>query len=268
MRALGLIILLFMAACAARHDLPQTQVTNPYQARAEALARSGVDALGREQWKRAQMLFGKSLQAATLADNASLISLVWYNLGRARAGDGNTSGAQAAYAQSIRQAGNAQDTVSRQRAYLALALLDGRNLAQSKESASDDLLRVPDSFPIDVHLAAARLACLRHKSELARHAYGRVLAKAGQDRSGLIYAARAHLGLARLLSADGGHDSAVDAQQHLERAFKLIYRAGEPRLILQALNLAAEMEADPARRAQWLQRAEAVQQALHKAHAE
>jgi tetratricopeptide (TPR) repeat protein len=265
-----LIVLLLMTSCAARHESPQVQATNPYQVRAEGLARSGVDALGREQWERAQMLFEKSLQAATLADNQRLMSLAWYNLGRARAAGGDINQARQAFIQAIRQADEAQDAVSRQRAGLALALLDGPASPAGNEPASIDLLRVPDAFPVDVHLAAARLAYLKHQPELARHAYGRVLEKAGQDRSGLTYAARAHLGLTQLVREQAAKDGAGDdaAWKHLNQALDLLRRSGEPRLMLKALYLAAEMEANPVRRQQWLQRAKAVQQALQKTHKE
>jgi len=271
-RAFGLCLLLLVTACAVHKEVQSSPaVTNPYQARAEALARSGVDALGRGKWSAAQMLFGKSLQAATLADDERMISLAWYNLGRARAGGGDASGARSAYQQSMRQAGKAHDRVSFRRAGLALALMDQARTSDSSGQEKvpvEDLLDVPDSFPVDIHLAAARLAWLRGKPELARQAYGRVLVMAGPDRSGLIYAARAHLGLARLSSGETGPDSAAAAHRHLDRAFELVHRAGEPQLMLQALNLAADMEADPARRQQWLQRAEALRRALKEAHAE
>jgi len=269
-RALGLIILLLMTACAAKHELPQTQVTNPYQTRAEGLARAGVHALDREQWVRAQMLFEKSLQAATLADDQRLMSLALYNLGRAQAVRGDAKAARTAFQQAIQQADVIQDRVSMKRAGLALALLDERDLSVPKNSGNGELLRVPDSFPIDVHLAAARLAEIRHQSELAQHAYGRVLEMAGQDRSGLIYAARAHLGLVELARSEAGPGEAVkgSAWKHLNQAISLLRHAGGPRLMLQALNLAAEMESEPVRRQQWQQRAAAVRQALQKARSE
>jgi len=263
-------MLLLMTACAAKHELPQTQVTNPYMARAEGLARAGVHALDREQWNRAQMLFEKSLQAATLADDQRLISLAWYNLGRAQAVRGDMKAARTAFQQAIRQADAIQDRVSMKRAGLALALLDERDLSEPKAPAGDDLLRVPDSFPIDVHLAAARLAETRHQSEQAQRAYGRVLEMAGQDRSGLTYAARAHLGLVELAHSQTASDEVAKnlAWKHLNQAIGLLRRTGGPRLMLKALNLAAEMETDPARQQQWQQRASAVQQALQKARSE
>jgi len=264
------LFLLLLSACVGRHEPQQAEVTNPYQVRAEGLARSGVDALGREQWKRAHMLFEKSLQAATLADDQRLISLAWYNLGRARGAGGNAEEARAAFLQAMRQADEAQDAISRQRAGLALALLDEHDPAAGKVPAGADLLRVPDSFPVDVHLAAARLAYLKHQPELARHAYGRVLEMAGQDRSGLTYAARAHLGLSELArdqaALDGSSEDA--AWKHLNQALDFLHRSGEPRLMLKALNLAADFETNPARRQQWLQRGKAVQQALQKMHIE
>jgi len=269
-KAFGLMILLLVTACAAKHELPQTQVTNPYQVRAEGLARAGVDALDREQWNRAQTLFEKSLQAATLADDQRLMSLAWYNLGRARAVKGDAEAARTAFQQAILQADAIQDVVSMKRAALALALLEERGPSENKEPASTDLLRVPDSYPIDIHLAAARLADIRQEYRLAQYAYGRVLEMAGQDRSGLTYAARAHLGLVESARSEAAPDGLVkdSAWRHLNQAIGLLRRVGRPRLMLHALNLAAEMETDPARRQQWQQRAAAVQQALLKVRGE
>jgi len=260
-----------LSACAGPHKAQQLEVTNPYQVRAEGLARSGVDALSREQWKSAQMLFEKSLQAATLADDNRLMSLGWYNLGRARAADGKVREASAAYQQAILQAEKAKDAVSRQRAALALALL--QQPEGSDAAVADSLLNVPESFPVDVHLAAARLAYLRHQPDMANKAYGMVLNKAGQDRAGLIYAARAHLGLAKILRGEEVHAKGATAEthpawKHLHQALDLLHRAGEPRLMLQALNFAAEIEVDPVRRGQWTQRAAAVERALREAHTE
>jgi tetratricopeptide (TPR) repeat protein len=258
-----------MAACVKHQEPIPPQVTNPYQARAEGLARSGVAALDRGQWKTAQTMFAKSLQAATLADDGRMIALAWYNLGRARAGGGDLPGARAAYQQSRRQAEKVQDAVNRQRAALALALLEHGMPREGQGDVQEDaLLVVPASFPVDVHLAAARLAWLRGKSDLARKAYSRVLAMAGPGRYGRIYAARAHLGLARLIAAESGQDAITAARRHLDQAIELIHRAGEPRLMLQALQLAADMEPDPALRQAWQQRAAAVRKALHEARSE
>ena len=269
MRIFALCVLLLMVACVKHHEPMPEQVTNPYQARAEGLARSGVAALGREQWKTARMMFAKSLQAATLADDGRMIALAWYNLGRARAGGGDVQGARLAYQQSRQQAEKAQDAVNQQRAALALALLEHGMPSDGKGGGQEDaLLVVPASFPVDVHLAAARLAWLRGKFELARKAYSQVLAMAGPDRYGRIYAARAHLGLARLMAAESGQDAATAAHRHLDQAIKLIHRAGEPRLMLQALQLAADMETDPALRQLWQQRAAAVRKALHEVRTE
>jgi len=269
-RLFGLIALLLLAACAHRVDAPQQQVNNPWQKQAESLARTGLGAMDREQWSVAGMMFEKSLQAATLANDDQLIALGWYNLGRARASAGHTSTARHAYLQAVRQADAAGDAVNSRRAGLALAMLNQSTQHGEGLPHADDLLEVPADFPVDVHLAAARLAMLRGEAGVARQAYDRVLGMAGKDRSGLLYAARAHLGMAELeyqlvsrqADAQGGSSA---AWLHLNKAMQLLNRAGQPRLMLQAVNLAAVLETDAARRLAWQQRAEALRSALQAA---
>jgi tetratricopeptide (TPR) repeat protein len=258
----SVLILMLLTACAAHRETVRESIPNPWQSKAEDLTRSGVNALDKGQWKNAQGLFEQSLQAATLTDDEQLMSLDWYNLGQAHVAGGNGQAARAAYRQAILLADGVKDAVGRQRAALALALLEEGAAVQDKaEDVSADavLLKVPDYFPVDIHLAAARLATIRHQPDLARLAYDRVLRMAGKDRSGMLYSARAHLGLAELASAD---HSTADARKHLGMALNLLHRTGEPRLMLQALDMAANAEPDPTRRQQWLERASAVRRIL------
>jgi len=280
LRATGLIVLLLLAACAHRSEAPSVQVNNPWQKKAESLARSGLGAMDRGQWSVAGMMFERSLQAATLASDDQLIALGWYNLGRARASAGNIASARHAYLQAVRQADAAGDAVNSRRAGLALAMLNQAMPGGENQPHVDALLDVPAAFPVDIHLAAARLAMLRGQAGAAREFYARVLGMAGKDRAGLLYAARAHLGLAELESqavsrqtvAPQAVSRQTDSQSgnaaawlHLNRAMDLLGRAGQPRLMLQAVNLAADLETDTRSRLAWQQRAEALRSALHKA---
>jgi len=271
MRLLSLCLMLLVSACSAHHQVVQGPVVNPYRAQAEALARSGVDALGMGRWQSAQRLFEKSLRSASLTGDSKLMALAWYNLGRAREAGGDVPGAREAFVHAMQLSGQAQEAVNRQRAALALALLERRNGVQlagrgtqpyTSMANEDRLLVVPKSFPIDIHLAAAQLAALRDRPRAARKAYASVLDMAGKDRSGLIYAARARLGLATI---DGTSDR-DEARRQVRLAVALLERAGEPRLMVQALRMAAAYESDPASRTRWLQRADAVKQAWREAH--
>ncbi|MDQ6965575.1 MAG: hypothetical protein Q9M23_01475, partial [Mariprofundaceae bacterium] len=249
------------------------QVNNPWQKKAESLTRSGLGAMDKGQWSVAGMMFERSLQAATLASDDQLIALGWYNLGRARASAGNLALARRAYLQAVRQADSTDDAVNSRRAGLAIAMLNQALPGGKNQPFADALLDVPATFPIDIHLAAARLAMLRGQAGMARESYARVLGMAGKDRSGLLYAARAHLGLAELeyqtffRQANSQRENAA-AWQNLNKAMDLLSRAGQPRLMLQVVNLAVALETDADRRLAWQQRAEALRRALHTASAD
>ncbi len=255
--------MILLTACAAHRETVEETTPNPWQTKAEDLTRAGVNALDRGQWKSAQILFEQSLQSATLADDQRLMSLDWYNLGQTHHAAGHDQQARTAYLRAIRLAEAAGDPVGRMRASISLALIEqgaaARNNAED-ESSADSLLKVPNSFPVDIHLAAARLATIRHRPRQARLAYMQVLHLSGKDRSGMLYAARAQLGLAELASAD---HATAKASRHIGTALKLLHRAGEPRLLLQALEMTASVETDPTLRQQWLARADTVRQALH-----
>lgn len=267
MRA-SVLLLMLLAACVAHRETVHESIPNPWRSKAEDLTRAGVHALERGQWKSAQRRFEQSLQAATLTDDEQLMSLDWYNLGQAHVAGGDLQAARTAYRRAVQLAEDAQDAVGRRRAVLALALLDAGAAARNnteEASADDALLKVPDSFPVDIHLAAARLANLRHRPDLARSAYEKVLNMAGKDRSSMLYAARAQLGLAELALAN---HATSKARKHIGIALNLLRRAGKPQLMLRALDMAAKIETDPTRRQQWLKRANAVRRILGNMPAE
>jgi len=262
MRLAVLLVLLALSACASRMPAPEVQVNNPWQANAESLARSGVDAMEREKWGFARVMFERSLQAATLAGDEKLMALGHYNLGRAQTAGGDAAAARQSYRQAIRQADSAGDAVNARRAALALAMLEDGD-AQASEAQLD----VPVAFPIDIHLAAARLAVLRGRENAARQSYARVLGMAGKDRNGLLYAARAHLGMAELEYAADSQGGNAAAWAHLNTSLGLLRRAGQPRLMLQAVKLAAKLESEPVRRQMWQQRARALENILQRSAA-
>lgn len=256
MRFLAVVCMMLLSACAPRHAPEQPRVDNPWQMKAESLARSGVAAMDRERWGLARSMFERSLQAATLAGDRQLMALDWYNLGRAKAAGGDVDAARRAYERAAEQAGESGDAVNEMRASLALALLQSGDIPNP-----GGMPEVPAAYPIDIHLAAARLAALRGRADAARRAYAQVLGKAGKDRTGLLYAARAHLGLAEL-------EAGGDAWPHLNAAMALLRRAGQPHLMLRALHLAASLETDAERRRAWEQRQEMLRKALDASHAE
>jgi len=251
--AVAAVLMLLAAGCAGHQTPQKVEVRNPYIEKATLLNKNGVAALQQRHPARASRLFNAALQAATLADDAHWMALSGYNLGRALAAAGDKAAAQLAYQMAIKQAEASGDSVNLMRVRLALALLGGE-IADSLPVQS-----VADDFPIDIQLAAGQLAGLRNQQDMARHAYARVLALAGEDRAGLLYAARAHLGLAGLARQAG--DMQI-AQAQVTTALALLHRAGAPLLTAKALRFAAKLEKDPSRRRVLLQRAEDISRAL------
>jgi len=254
--AVAAIILLLATGCAGHQTPQKAEVRNPYVEKAELLNKNGVFALQQQHPARASKLFSSALQAATLADDAHWMALSGYNLGRAQAAAGDKAAAQRAYQTAIKQAEASGDSVNLMRVRLALALLDG------KFGDGVALQAVADTFPIDIHLAAGQLAALQDRQDVARHAYARVLALAGADRAGLLYAARAHLGLAGLARKSG---DIFLAQNEVTTALGLLHRAGAPLLTAKALRFAAGLEKDSLRRRELLQRARDISRALNEA---
>ena len=244
--------LLFIAAgCAAHHADPVENMRNPLLEKAERLNAAGVGALQQHRFARAAALFRQAAHAATLADNAHWLSLSWYNAGRALEADGDISAARNAYRQAMRLSGD--DAVNRMRARLALSA-DG-----------DAPLIVPDAFPADVHLAAGERALRHGRDEAAQHAFVRVLKKAGKGRRGLIYAARAHLGLAELRLKS---DEKGAADRHVHQALDLLHRAGAPALTAHALRLAARLAGSAGERQRLNARARRIMRAMQAANPE
>ncbi|MDX8391579.1 MAG: hypothetical protein R8K53_03300 [Mariprofundaceae bacterium] len=250
----GLVaLMLFMAGCAGHHAVQQEAAHNPYVEKAEQLNKNGVAALQKSHPAKAGRLFAAARQAATLADDASWIALSGYNMGRAYAAEGDNAAAETAYQKAMQAATAAGDGINLMRIRLALALLGsdvGDKLA---------VQFVADDFPIDVHLAAGQLAVMQDRQDIAQHAYARVLALAGEDRAGLLYSARAHLGLADLARAS---DDVQMARAEGRLALALLHRAGAPELTAQALRFIAGLEKDLPRRRALLQRSENISHLL------
>ncbi|MDQ6986995.1 MAG: hypothetical protein Q9M25_04235 [Mariprofundaceae bacterium] len=249
------ILLLLATGCAGHHAPQKAEVRNPYIEKAELLNKNGVFALRQRHPARASRLFSAALQAATLADDAHWMALSGYNLGRAQAAAGDKAAAQLAYQMAIKQAEASADPVNLMRARLALALLGG------EFGDGVALQSVAADFPIDIHLAAGQLAALRDRQDMAQHAYARVLALAGEDRAGLLYAARARLGLAGLARKSG---DIYLAQSEVRTVLSLLHRAGAPLLTATALRFAAGLEKDSPRRRVLLQRAEDISRVLNE----
>ncbi len=251
--AVAAVLMLLLAGCAGHHAPQKAELRNPYIEKATLLNKNGVAALQQRHPVRASRLFSAALQAATLADDAHAMALSGYNLGRALAAAGDKAAAQLAYRMAIKQAEASGDSVNLMRVRLALALLSG------EFGDYVPVQSVADDFPIDIQLAAGQLAALRNQQDMARHAYARVLALAGEDRAGLLYAVRAHLGLAGL-AQQTADEKMVRAQ--VTTALSLLHRAGAPLLTAKALRFAAGLEKDLSRRRALLQRAEGIARAL------
>ncbi len=252
-RTVGLILALLIGACGARHA-PEQAVENPYLRQAQSLSRAGMDAMWRERWAHAADEFGRALKAAQLTADERLAAREWYNLGSAHAAMGRVDEAAEDFRQAERLARELNDAEHAMRARLARALL----------SASDDWhpANVPAGFGPDVHLAAARLAERQGRTQVAQEEYGRVLKRADQSRTGLLYRGRAQLGLARLARAGG--DAAL-ARRHADAAVALFRQVGAPRFIAHALLLSATLPGDDALRQRQARKAWLIYQALEDA---
>ncbi len=251
-------MMILLTGCAGHHVSQGVQVNNPHIEKARRLNRSGVVMLGQQHPVRASSFFGEAIKAATLADNAHWVALSWYNLGRARAteNDKNTEndkdGARHAYQKAMAVAEAAGDAVNVMRARLALALLD------DDVQDMDGLMAVDKTFPVDVQLAAGQLAAEYDLTIVSEQAFERVLVLSGKDRAGLLYAARAHLGLAGLAMAT----DAVVAARQTKSALVLLHKIGAPRLMKQALQLAAKLEPDAQKKQSLMQRVDDISYAM------
>jgi len=250
-----IVSLLLMSGCAGHHVQQEMQISNPYIEKAIRLNHSGVMMLAKRHPVRAGGMFRAAIKSATLADDAHWMALSWYNFGRAQAEFNDNKGARKAYGKVVQLAETAGDRVNEMRARLALALLGG-------EKRRDDervLAAVDKSFPVDVQLAAGQLAAKFRLQKSSRQAFEQVLLLAGQNRTGLLYAARARLGLAGLDIAANDMDAAAG---QINRALVLLHQAGSPELLKQALQLAARIQTDVRKKQRLMQRIDDISQAM------
>jgi len=250
-----IVALLLMTGCAGHHVQQDVRIRNPYIEKAMRLNNTGVMMLAKQHPVRADRMFGEAVKAAALADNAHWMALSWYNFGRAQATLNDKDGARQAYIKAAQLAANVGDTVNSMRARLALALLGGGM------PDVQVLVVIDKAFPIDVQLAAGQLAAKYRLRNNSRQAFERVLLLAGQDRAGLLYAARAQLGLAGL---DIAADDAVAAAKQTKNALALLHQAGAPELLKQALQLAASLEPDVQKKQQLIQRVDNISHAMQQ----
>jgi len=248
-----LVVTALLAACGGgpRNTVDEA-VRNPYVKRAKTLTDAGVSAMQRERWDYARNVFERALKAAQLTDDPRLVAKEWYNLGTAHAALGRYQKALRDFSEAQAVAERANDPVITIRARLARALLPG----QINDWQPDVFTT---KYPVDVHLAAARLAQKQARQDVAKQEYNFVLKKSGNSRLGLLYRAKAHLGMA-LLAREG--QDMESAKQEVEEALGLLREVGSPRLIAHALLFYGKLELAADDRRGSLQRALVIYQTL------
>lgn len=249
----GWLLLLGLAACGGRTQAPV--IENPYEGLMQELTTNGVLAMQRERWVAAEHAFVRALQAAQLTADPTLIAHAWYNLGMAYVAQGRLQEGDRALLQAEGMARRHQITREYERARLNRALLAARRGESTWQPATFSRQQ-----PVDIHLAAARLADLQGRLATAEEEYGLVLSLADAKRaSGLRYRAEAHMGLALLAQARNERD---EARRHVDAALELCRQAGVPRVAAHALMLRAELAESAAERQDSLERARGVYHAL------
>lgn len=237
---LALLLVTVMASCGGGHRKPVV-VENPYTSQAQDFINNGKIAMQQERWQAAEGSFSRALLAAQLADDTSLVSQSWYNIGAARAAMGLQLQAEDAYNRTIRLAERRKHDVMQMRARLALILLRLR----SNMPAPDFMLNALHSrkhWPADVYLQAARIMQLQKQPEQAKNAYGVVLNIKGESGTILKMKAEAHMGLALLAKAAG---NIVEAHSQAEKTLELCHRIGAARLTAHALLLKGQLPGEP-----------------------
>jgi tetratricopeptide (TPR) repeat protein len=233
---LVLMLTTAIASCGGGHRKPVV-VENPYTSRVQDLTNNGKIAMQQENWQAAERSFLRALQAAQLADNTSLVSQSWYNLGVARAAMGLRLEAEDAYSRAIRLAGRHKHDVMRMRARLALTLLNLRSNTLASDFSLDELLS-RKHWPADIYLQAARIMQLQQQPAQAKNAYDVVLNLKGKGRTVLKMKAEAHMGLALLAKSAG---EIVEAKNHADITLALCHRIGAARLTAHALLLKGQL---------------------------
>lgn len=246
------LLSLLLTACGGRTQAPV--IENPYVIQMEELTDNGVVAMRRERWTAAEHSFTRALQAAQLAADPALIAHAWYNLAMAYAAQGRLEEADGALQQAEAQATRHHLPVELARARLNRALLAERGGRKGWR---------PESFsrhmPVDIHMAAARLADLQGRYATAKDEYRLVLALAGKGSAAMRYRAEAHLGLALLALQQKDQKEAL-AQS--DQSLSLCRQVGAPRLAAHALMLRADLVSAPAEREDSLERARNIYHVL------
>lgn len=249
-----LATLLLLTACGGGSREPT--VENPYESLMQELTSNGVLAMQRERWEAAEHSFVRALQAAQLTADPALIAHAWYNLGIAYMAEGRMKEADQALHQAEGLAKRHQLPAEYERARLNRALLAARQGKPAWKPAA-----FSRKMPVDIHLAAARLADLQQRNGVAEEEYQLVLSEAdGKSAGGLRYRAQAEMGLALLALRQGQRDV---ARQHGEKALQYCRKVGVPRLAAHALMLQADLAESSAERQDKLERARGIYQALN-----
>ncbi len=254
------VFVALLSACAGgAHKAVDEPVQNPYIKRAKTLTDAGIFAMQRERWEYARNVFERALKEAQLADNPRLVAQQWYNMGTANAAAKHNGEALHDFSEARVVAERAGDQTGLARARLAWMLLTIRT---AKKPDNENMWQ-PDVFamdyPVDVHLAAARLAQKQQRRHVAKQEYGIVLKKSGKFRPGLLSRGQAHLGLAMLAREEQDMES---AKREVEESLDLLRQAGSPRLIAHALLFYSKLEVPMNDRRDALQRALVIYQRL------
>jgi len=247
-----LVATAFLSACGGSRHITDEVVQSPYVKRAKILADVGISAMQNERWDYARSVFVRALKAAQLTDDPLLMAKQWYNLGTVQGATKNNQEALRDFHEAQALAERAGDLVMIIRAQLARALL-------SRHADDWQLDVLPVEYPIDVHLALARLAQKQKRYDVAKQEYHFVLKKNGKSRLHLLYQAQAHLGLAMLARERW---NIASAQQEVEESLDLFRQVGSPRLVAYALLFYGKLEIPSRDRKRLLQRALVIYQAL------
>jgi tetratricopeptide (TPR) repeat protein len=229
-----------MASCGGGQRKPVV-VENPYTSRAQDFINNGKIAMQEERWQAAEGSFSRALLAAQLADDTSLVTQSWYNVGVARAAMGLQLKAKDAYNRALQLAERHKHDVMQMRARLALILLSLRSNMLASDFMLDELLS-RKHWPADIYLQAARIMQLQKQPEQAKNAYDTVLNLKGEGRAVLKMKAEAHMGLALLAKAAG---KIGEAQSHADKTLVLCHRIGAARLTAHALLLKGQLPGEP-----------------------
>jgi len=253
-----LLLLLLQASCGGGSGSSggsgKAVVENPYREKMKELSRNGVAAMQKERWAIAEKSFDRALQAAQLSNDPALIARAWYNLGMLHVSSGALKRGESALESGMAIANQHGLTVSQMRSRVALALLH-----QNRGDSAWQPEALSSSMPIDVHLSAARLAQLQGRYGIAHQEYGFVLRAGSDKRSGMLYRAEAHMGLALIAEEQQDHQ---EAKKEAATVLKMSREIGAPRLAAHALFLTAMLTQEASAKSDSLKDALAIYRAL------